>query len=128
MNAKLDKRSWLLGRWETEDEDSAAVFYITRRQGPKGKTIVYAFDKYNGENFRVTNVCWKENSLSFETFVPSTKYRARQTLHPVSRNRIRLELTLIEHWKRTWTPVLFPAQTPKRKQHSKSKKTKSNNL
>jgi hypothetical protein len=122
MSKKPDKRSWLLGRWETSDEDSSVVFYITRQQGPKGKTVVHAFDKYDGENFRVTGIKWKGDSLSFETYVPSTKYHARQTLNPISRNRIKLELTLVENWKRTWTPVLFPGEIPTPKKSSKRSK------
>jgi len=121
MSAQSEKRDWLFGRWETEDEDSAAIFHITRPPGPMGRIIVRAFDKYDGENFRVTNVRWNGSSLSFESYVPSTKHRVRQTLHPVSRNHIRMELTVTERWKRTWTPVLFPGELPKRKQRSKAK-------
>ena len=125
MNTKTDERNWLLGRWEIESEDSSPVFYITKK--PKsGEVVVRAFDKYDGENFRVTNVRWEKDSLLFETFVPSTKWRARHALHPVSKNCIKQELTLFECWKRTATPEIFPTEMPKSR--SKSKTIKSKNL
>jgi hypothetical protein len=128
MSAKPDKRSWLLGRWEIEDEDTSAIFFITRRPGLKGKITVRAFDKQDGEHFRVTGVRWSGDSLLFETFVPSTMYRARHVLHPISKNRLKQELTLFENWKRTWTPVIFPGKRSTSRQRSKLKKTKSKNL
>lgn len=125
MKTKSDKRSWLLGRWEIESEDSSPVFYITRKQST-GEVLVHAFDKYDGENFRVTNVRWEKDSLLFETFVPSTKWRACHVLHPVSKNCIKQELTIFESWKRTITPEIFPAEMPSPR--SKSKKIKSKKL
>jgi hypothetical protein len=125
MSKKSDKRSWLLGRWEIESEDSSPVFYITRKPST-GEMVVHAFDKYDGENFRVTNVRWEKDSLLFETFVSSTKWRARHILHPVSKNCIKQELTIFENWKRTATLGIFPAELPKLR--TKSKKLKLKNL
>jgi hypothetical protein len=125
MSIKSNKRNWLLGRWEIESEDSSPVFYITLKPSTD-QVIVHAFDKYDGENFRVTNVRWEKDSLLFETFVPSTKWHARHVLHPISKNCIKQELTIFENWKRTITPEIFSAELPKPR--SKSKKTKSKNL
>jgi hypothetical protein len=124
MKTKLNKRDWLLGRWEIESEDSSPVFYITRKSS--NGEVVHAFDKYDGENFRVTNIHWEGSSLLFETFVPSTKWRACHVLHPVSKNRIKQELTIFESWKRTIAPEIFPVESPK--PHKKLKRTKSKNL
>jgi hypothetical protein len=127
MSTKPDKRNWLLGRWEIESEDSSPVFYITQKQ-KSGEVVVCVFDKYDGENFLVTGVRWENDALSFETFVPSTRWRARHVLHPVSKNRIRQELTLFENWKRTAAPEFCPGETPSPIPRDKPKKTKSKNL
>ena len=84
MKTKSDKRSWLLGRWEIESKDSSPVFYITQKPST-GEVVVHAFDKYDGENFRVT----KKASRSCITGRRGTPVRASRARSNGDKNRGR---------------------------------------
>lgn len=85
------------GTWEAFDEDSRAVFEIGR---DAGNYAVSAYDKIDGEKFRVTNIRVEQGSLQFETYVRSTRHRAKHKLTLLRNGRMVQELTLIEYWKR----------------------------
>ena len=102
MKAKLE---WLLGRWETWDQDSSVVYEIRRRAGG---LKVRAFDKRDGEEYVVSKVHWDDRSLSFEISVPSTKYRTRNRLRCVSRRKLIQEITFWEPWKKVGDAETVP--------------------
>jgi hypothetical protein len=87
----------LKGIWQTQDEDSSAIIEISEKCG---KPHVSVFDKFDGEKFKVTKVRLESGALSFEAYVPSTKYRTKHKLRLKSKNIIEQELTLIEKWAR----------------------------
>ena len=88
----------LVGRWETDERDSAAVFEIAIASG---KPILNVFDSRDGERARVTGVEWDGKALSFATHWPSTDWHARHRFIPTKKaGLVRHELTLIELWKR----------------------------
>jgi hypothetical protein len=94
----------MIGIWETEDRDSDAIFEITN-VGNKLKVV--AFNKRDGERFKVSKLRTTSNGIKFETFVPSTKYRAKHFLRCVSKSAILQELTLIERWIRVTDSPTF---------------------
>ena len=95
------KQDWFVGFWQTAEEDSRAVIHIAKT--PQG-IRVRAFDKEDKEEFVVSKVRFRANRLSFETYVPSTKYRTKNRLTLVSKNRLVQELTFWEEWKRLARP------------------------
>ena len=93
----IDKRSWLVGRWEPGDESSAVVFEISK----DGRGLkVRAFNKNDGEEYVVSKIKWKGNALNFETSVPSNKWRTKNSLRPISKSKLIQELTFWEPWKK----------------------------
>ena len=95
-----NKRNYLVGKWETWDEDSRVVYEITG----SGKGLkIRAFDKHDGEEYVVSLVKWDGKSLSFEIYVPSTKYRTKNRLKPVSKTKLIQEITFCEPWKKVAT-------------------------
>ncbi len=94
MSTKMD---WIVGRWETWDEDSRVVYEI---QKTKRGLKVRAFDKTDAEEYVVSKTIWDGGSLCFEIYVPSTKYRTRNTLKPVSKSKLIQEITFWETWKK----------------------------
>ena len=86
-----------VGAWQTVDEDSRALFVISREGN---RFVVRAFDDADGEEFVVSNVRVRSHALYFETFVKSSKYRARHVLRPISSTCVLQELTIFEKWKR----------------------------
>lgn len=92
------KIEWLVGRWETWDEDSRVVYEI-RKTARALK--VRAFDKTDGEEYKVYKTKWNGRCLSFEIYVPSTKYRTRNVLKPVAKGKLIQEITFWEEWKKT---------------------------
>jgi len=93
-NNKLDS---LKGTWQTEDEDSRLVLEISEK---RGKPHVVAFDKVDGEKFKVTNIQFADGLLCYEVYVPSSKFRARHKLRLISKSTIEQELTFFEKWVR----------------------------
>jgi hypothetical protein len=97
MKNMKTKTDWLIGTWETWDEDSRVVYDINKvTRGLK----VRAFDKNDGEEYVVTKTKWDGRSLSFEICVPSTKYRTKNRLTPVSPKKFIQEITFWEPWKK----------------------------
>ena len=86
-----------VGRWETEDRDSAAVIEIVVRAG---KPIVTGFDSMDGEPFKISAVKWDGKALSFTAYMPSTRHRTWHRFTPKSRDVVSHELTMIERWTR----------------------------
>jgi hypothetical protein len=87
----------LKGTWQTEDQDSRAIVEVSEKHG---KPSINVFDKVDGEKFRVSNVRIDRDGISYEVYVPSTKYKTRNKLMPDSKNCIKIELTLTERWER----------------------------
>src|SRR5688572_21599286 len=87
----------LVGRWETEDRDSRAVFEIAVSGG---KPVVTGFDSMDGERFKITDVEWDGEGLSFAAYMPTTRHRSRHRFTLVKTGLVDHELTLIERWKR----------------------------
>lgn len=87
----------LVGRWEAEDRDSVAVFEIVVSEG---KPIVTGFDSMDGERFKISGVNWNGESLSFEAYMPSTRYGSKHRFTLVRSGFVDHELTLVERWKR----------------------------
>ena len=93
----INNLNGLKGRWQTQDEDSRAIIEITEKNG---KPWVIAFDKIDGEKFKVSNVRFEDGFLCYEVYVPSTRYKTRHKLKRSSKNVIEQELTLVEKWVR----------------------------
>jgi hypothetical protein len=91
---KIIKSDWLVGKWECE---SSVVLEIKKHENAFG---VRAIDKYDKEEFIVSKINWDGKCLRFETYVPSTKYRTRNSLTPISKTKLIQELTLWESWKK----------------------------
>ena len=87
----------LIGRWETDGRDSAAVIGIAVK---KGRPVVTGFDSLDGERFRVSGVEWDGKSLTFTTYVPSTRHRVWHRFVPLRPGFVRHELTYAERWAR----------------------------
>jgi len=95
------KKDWLVGRWETWDQDSQVIYEIVKRGlGLK----IRAFDKNDGEEFVVSKTKWDRRSLTFEIYVPSTKYQTRNRLIPISEKKFIQEITFWEPWKKVAIP------------------------
>jgi hypothetical protein len=93
MKANL-RKDWLLGRWETE---SRVIVEI----GKYGRGFkVRAFDKDDNEEFVVSKTSWTGKKLRFETYMPSTKFRTRNCIALISKNKLSHELTLWQTWQR----------------------------
>lgn len=91
----ISRVEWLVGTWETQDRDSLAVYEISTKK----KCIrVRAYDKQDGEEFLVSKLRLKGEWLMFETYVRSSKFRARHALRCSTRNSMVHELTFIERW------------------------------
>ena len=86
-NKKLD---WIVGKWESLDDTGSVVFEISKT--PRGLRVT-GFDKGDGEKLIVSKTKWDGTVLRFETFMPSTKWRTKNVLTPVSRVKILQELT-----------------------------------
>jgi hypothetical protein len=87
----------LVGRWETEDRDSSAVFEVAV---VKGRPVMTGFDGRDGERFRISDVEWDGKSLSFAALMLSTLFRSRHKFTIVKADVIDHELTVIERWKK----------------------------
>jgi hypothetical protein len=87
----------LVGKWQTQDEDSSAIIEVTEKGGKPRVTVV---DKFDGEKFKVTDVRFEKSVLSYACYVPSTKCKTKHKLRLTSKNHIEQELTFIEPWKR----------------------------
>ena len=104
-NERMPKRSAgakteldrLVGRWETEDRDSSAVFEVAV---VAGKPVVTGFDDRDGERFTISAIEWDGKSLSFAALMPSTRFRSRHKFTLVRGGRIDHELTVIERWRK----------------------------
>lgn len=97
-----DRRSWLIGTWETCDEDSRIVLEISEtKRGFK----VRAFDKNDGEEFVVSGTRWDGKALIFQTYVRSCNWRTGNRLTPISKSRFRQELTFWETWRKVETTI-----------------------
>ena len=75
--------SGLIGTWQTEDEDSRLIIEISEKHG---KPHVSAFDRSDGEKFKVSKIRFAKGVLAYELYVPSTKYRTRNKLWLSSKN------------------------------------------
>jgi len=94
MPTKANKSDGFVGRWQTESD----VILEISKVGKKFK--VRAFDKEDNEEIAVSKIVWNGKCLRFETFVPSTKFRTRNCLTLVSKNKLVQELTFWETWKK----------------------------
>ncbi len=92
-----DRFELLIGRWETWDQDSLVVYEI-RKTGRRIR--LRAFDKMDGEEYKVERLRWDGHWLSFEVFVPSTRYRTRNRIRPVSKTKFIQEFTFSEPWRK----------------------------
>lgn len=91
------RKDWLVGRWQTADEDSFVILEISKA-GSRLK--VRAYSKDDNEEFVVSKTKWDGKALQFETRVPSNNYRTRNRVTPMSKTKIVQELTFWETWKK----------------------------
>ena len=91
------KKKLLIGEWVTEDMDSRVIINISIF---KERFKIIAFDPVDGERFKVSAIKWSGGFLSFSMFVPSTRYRTRNCIRPLTRNRFLHAITFREVWKR----------------------------
>jgi hypothetical protein len=96
------KRDWFVGRWQNADEGFGVVLEIAKTA--KGYRV-RAFDNFDSEELVVSKIKWDGNVLRFETYVPSTKYRTKNSLNLVSRTKLVQELTFWEKWKKMTTSM-----------------------
>jgi hypothetical protein len=94
MATKANNSDSFVGKWQTESD----VIPEISKAGEKLK--VRAFDKQDNDEIAVSKIVWNGKCLRFETFVPSTKFRARNCLTLVSKNKLVQELTFWETWKK----------------------------
>jgi hypothetical protein len=87
----------LVGRWETEGRDSSAVIEIAVKYG---RPIVTGFDSADGERFRISGVQWDGKSLTFTTYMPSTRHRVWHRFVYLRRGIVSHELKYAERWLR----------------------------
>ena len=85
------------GCWVTTEGDSDVEFVIEIIQE---QPRVEARCRSDGEVLTVSNLRWEDESLKFDTMVPSSGYKARHTLRFTSTGVCEHELTLWETWKR----------------------------
>jgi hypothetical protein len=90
----------LVGRWETEERDSPAVIEIGVKNGGP---VVTGFNSLDGERFRVSSVRWDGKTLTFTTYMPSTRHRVWHRFLYLRRGLATHELTYAERWKRIAT-------------------------
>jgi hypothetical protein len=87
----------LKGMWQTEEKDSLLIIKISEK---RGKPRVEAWDKADGEHFKIRKLSFKDGILGFELFVPSNGWKTINRFTVKSRKLLRLELTIFENWTR----------------------------
>jgi hypothetical protein len=90
----------LAGRWETENRDNSAVFEVAIADE---KPVVTGFDSMDGEHFNISQVEWDGKSLTFATYMPSSRFRSKHRFTLVRAGCVDHELTVIERWKKIRT-------------------------
>lgn len=112
----MDKLEMLTGTWETEDADSRLIINIKSKGG---RIRVTAYDRYDSEKFKVSDVNWDGEELFFILTVPSNGYQTTNRIKPEDQNSITQKITFEERWTRK---PLTPKKTLKKN------KTKTNKL
>ncbi len=87
----------ITGRWVTENEDSDVELIIDFQAGVPSVT---AHCRSDHEKLEVINLRTEGDVLSFETVVPSSGYRARNSMRFLNSDNCELELTTWERWKK----------------------------
>jgi hypothetical protein len=59
----------LLGRWRSDEDDARSEYVISQRDG---QLTVSAFDFIDGEPYEISNVEYDQETVTFETLMPST--------------------------------------------------------
>lgn len=86
-----------LGIWETKSGDSALRLSISI---VRGRLRVTAYDKDDGEVFKILSPGFERGWLVFDLLVPSTKLRTTNRFRVGPGRRAILEYTIREAWKR----------------------------
>jgi len=94
---KKPKKEWLIGQWQTWEEDSYLILTISETANGFN---VRAHNKVDGEKYIVSNIEWDGSVLSFETHVKSNGWHTKSRLRIVSNTKLIQELTFWEPWKK----------------------------
>src|SRR5262245_20499594 len=87
----------LVGTWETEEQDSSAVFTVSVTEG---YFVVTGKDEMDNEAFHIDDIRWDGEALRFTSVMPSTGHRATHAFRMRADGTVSHELTLIEIWKK----------------------------
>ncbi len=111
----------LVGTWITDEEDSDGAFVI---KAARGRFVVSGFCRSDGEKFKIAKTQWDGKSLCFESFMPSTGWKAGHVFRMRADGKIEHELTTWEIWKKkavkpgelpkAWLPKIKKLPTPPR--------------
>lgn len=71
----------LLGRWRSEQDDERSEYLISHKDG---ELIVFAFDFVDGEQYLISNVQCDQETVTFDTLMPSTGRRGHIILKSTS--------------------------------------------
>lgn len=86
----------LIGVWKYKDPDFQAITEIS--ESISGGPDIVVWYPPDGELFVVANIQDRKGCLSFDVFVPSTKYRTKHGIKLISKNRLEEQLTVFEEW------------------------------
>lgn len=67
---------WFVGRWKSEGDWNMSVFEVSVE---KSSVVVSGIDQSSGELFVISNIVSSAEEVSFDTLMPSTGRRGRQT-------------------------------------------------
>ena len=87
----------LVGTWITTDEDSNAAFTFAV---VGNRFRVSGFCRSDGEKFKITQVKWDGQALSFTARMPSTGWVTKNVFRVRRDGRLDLEVTTYDVWKK----------------------------
>ena len=97
QGSRKSKSGWLVGRWQNCEGYIDVLFNVDK--AAKGFRV-QAFEECNGEKIVVSKVKWDGKVLSLDAITPSTKWRTRNRLKVVSKQRAVHEITIWEDWRK----------------------------
>lgn len=116
INSRKQKHHPLIGSWVSGDEYVPEIEYIITR--PTNHFIVRAVDRYDGEEGRVNEVKYDDDTstLSFDVYWESTGRLVRARVSALSQNRISYTYTFTENqiWFRKGIKSVKSNKSPKR--------------
>ena len=93
-NKRVDESDLLLGTWvNSEGDDLRADYTITRKALG---LVVHGVDRYDGEEFVISDISWDGHVLNFKSLMPSTGRTGSHIFRPLSRKRAKVTFTFTE--------------------------------